>query len=68
THMVVIFADRTTQRSPPVDHAMKLINYPTLSKPESRYLITVETTTGGLLLFRVNTPCLMPPATPGTSS
>ncbi|MET9182874.1 hypothetical protein ABZX88_32370 [Kitasatospora aureofaciens] len=31
------------------------------SQPSSRYLITVETTTGGLLLFRVNTPCLMPP-------
>ncbi|MEE1788906.1 hypothetical protein PUR71_39305 [Streptomyces sp. SP17BM10] len=31
------------------------------SQPSSRYLITVETTTGGLLAFRVRTPCLMPP-------
>ncbi|WP_380282507.1 hypothetical protein [Kitasatospora purpeofusca] len=36
------------------------------SQTESRYLVTVETTTGGLLLFRVSTPCLMPPTTPGT--
>ncbi|KOV26982.1 hypothetical protein ADK60_20315 [Streptomyces sp. XY431] len=38
------------------------------SRTSSRHLITVETTTGGLLLFRVKTPCLMPPATPGASS
>ncbi|MFB8200452.1 hypothetical protein [Kitasatospora purpeofusca] len=38
------------------------------SQPSSRYLITVETTTGGLLLFRVKTPCLMPPAIPGASN
>ncbi|MFD8757123.1 hypothetical protein ACFV0O_40045 [Kitasatospora sp. NPDC059577] len=31
------------------------------SQASSRYLITVQTTTGGLLLFRVNTPCLLPP-------
>ncbi|WP_328959088.1 hypothetical protein [Kitasatospora purpeofusca] len=38
------------------------------SQASSRYLITVETTAGGLLLFRVKTPCLMPLATPGASS
>ncbi|MFJ4672399.1 hypothetical protein [Kitasatospora purpeofusca] len=38
------------------------------SQPSSRYLITVETTTGELLLLRVKTPCLKPPATPGASS
>ncbi|MFD4395193.1 hypothetical protein [Kitasatospora sp. NPDC058478] len=32
------------------------------SQASSRYLITVETTSGGLLAFRVRTPCLMPPA------
>ncbi|KJS53758.1 hypothetical protein VM98_23235 [Streptomyces rubellomurinus subsp. indigoferus] len=38
------------------------------SQSSSRYLVTVETTTGGLLLFRVNTPCLMPPTTPSAAS
>ncbi|MFF7994759.1 hypothetical protein ACFZDG_33930 [Kitasatospora xanthocidica] len=36
------------------------------SQTSSHYLITVQTTTGGLLLFRVNTPCLMPPAASAT--
>ncbi|MEU1284532.1 hypothetical protein [Kitasatospora sp. NPDC005856] len=37
------------------------------SQESSRYLVTVETTTGGLLLFRVRTPCLMLPAPSPTS-
>ncbi|MER7583272.1 hypothetical protein [Kitasatospora sp. NPDC097691] len=31
------------------------------SQTSSRYLVTVQTTKGGLLNFQVNTPCLMPP-------
>lgn len=37
------------------------------SQESSRYMVTVETTTGGLLLFRVRTPCLMPPTPSATS-
>ncbi|MFJ2193533.1 hypothetical protein ACIOJE_37220 [Kitasatospora sp. NPDC087861] len=36
------------------------------SQASSRYLITVETTTGGLLAFRARIPCLMPPTTAET--
>ncbi|MFF7459078.1 hypothetical protein [Kitasatospora sp. NPDC008115] len=38
------------------------------SQPSGNYLISVETTTGGLLLLRVNTTCLMPPASPSQSA
>ncbi|MFF9646240.1 hypothetical protein [Kitasatospora aureofaciens] len=37
------------------------------SQESSQYMITVETTTGGLLLFWVRTPCLMPPTPAATS-
>ncbi|MFJ2865467.1 hypothetical protein [Kitasatospora sp. NPDC087314] len=36
------------------------------SQESSQYLVTVETTKGGLLLFLVKTPCLMPPTTAET--
>ncbi|MFG3227237.1 hypothetical protein ACGF07_20940 [Kitasatospora sp. NPDC048194] len=36
------------------------------SQASSRYLVTVQTTKGGLLAFSVNTPCLMPPTTTET--
>ncbi|RKT17585.1 hypothetical protein BX285_1963 [Streptomyces sp. 1114.5] len=35
------------------------------SQASSRYLVTVETTKGGLLAFSVRTPCLMPPTPTG---
>ncbi|MFD4661396.1 hypothetical protein ACFWP2_37950 [Kitasatospora sp. NPDC058444] len=37
------------------------------SQESSQYLVTVSTTKGGLLLFLVKTPCLMPPTPSPTS-
>ncbi|MER7757209.1 hypothetical protein [Kitasatospora sp. NPDC097643] len=38
-------------------------------QPSGRYLVSVETTvTKELLLFQINTRCLMPPATPSATS
>ncbi|MET9182988.1 hypothetical protein ABZX88_32995 [Kitasatospora aureofaciens] len=37
------------------------------SQESSQYMVTVETTTGGLLLFQARTPCLMPPTSAATS-